>query len=370
MSSAQLFVTLYKFSVMGTSDNIKVTKATASKIGTVDFKNLAFGKYFTDHMLVADYVDGKWGEAEVVPYAPICVDPSISAIHYGQSIFEGIKAYRMDDGRTAIFRPKDNFMRFNKSARRIEMPEVPEGLFMNGMKKLLEVDNQWIPKEYDHAMYIRPFMFSTETTMRVAPSSSYKFIIICSPVGPYYSAPMKIHVEETFVRAVPGGVGFTKTSGNYAASLHPTAVAKDKGYDQVLWTDAVEHKYVQECGTMNVFFVIDGKAVTPDLLNGTILEGVTRDSVLQVLKDMGKEVQERSISIDELVEAYKQGKLTEAFGTGTAATISKISLLGYKDFVMNFDPEVMPWADEIKARLTAIKEGEAPDSHHWMVYVD
>ena len=350
-------------------DNVKIMKASASRISSIDFKNLTFGKYFTDHMFVVEYSNGKWQQPQIVPYGPICFDPSLAALHYGQSIFEGIKAYRMKDGSAGIFRPQENFSRFNKSAIRMEMPEVPEEIFIGGMKKLLEIDNQWIPKDYDHAMYIRPFMFATDHALGVAPSGSYKFMIICSPVGPYYAAPMKIYVEETYVRAVPGGVGFAKTAGNYAASLHPTAVAKNKGYDQVLWTDAFEHKYVQECGTMNVFFIIGNKAVTPDLENGIILEGITRDSVIKVLDDMGIVVEERPISVDELVESYKKGELSEAFGAGTAATISKIEKLRYKDFVMNFDTEKMPMADEIKSTLTAIKEGEVPDTRNWMLYV-
>ena len=350
--------------------NIKVTKAEPSRISSVDFKNLPFGKYFSDHMLVADYADGKWQEPEIIPYGPICFDPSLAAIHYGQSIFEGIKAFRMEDGRAAIFRPQENHLRFNKSAFRMEMPAVPEEIFIGGMKKLLEVDQQWIPKDYDHAMYIRPFLFATDHALGVAPSSKYKFMVICCPVGPYYAAPMKISVEEKFVRAVPGGVGYAKTAGNYAAALHPTEVAKQKGYDQVLWTDAFEHKYVQECGTMNVFFILGDKVITPDLSSGTILEGITRDSVIKVLADMGKEVEERAISVDELVEAYKAGILTEAFGAGTAATISKIEKLGYKDFVMTFDPANMPMADKIKNKLIEIKEGLVEDTRKWMLYID
>jgi branched-chain amino acid aminotransferase len=350
--------------------NIKVTKAEPSRISSVDFKHLPFGKYFSDHMLVADYADGKWQEPEIIPYGPICFDPSLAAIHYGQSIFEGIKAFRMEDGRAAIFRPQENHLRFNKSAFRMEMPAVPEEIFIGGMKKLLEVDQQWIPKDYDHAMYIRPFLFATDHALGVAPSSKYKFMIICSPVGPYYAAPMKISVEENFVRAVPGGVGYAKTAGNYAAALHPTVVAKQKGYDQVLWTDAFEHKYVQECGTMNVFFILGDKVITPDLSSGTILEGITRDSVIKVLADIGKDVEERAISVDELVEAYKAGILTEAFGAGTAATISKIEQLGYKDFVMTFDPANMPMADKIKNILIEIKEGLVEDTRKWMLYID
>ncbi|MFN5423344.1 MAG: branched-chain amino acid aminotransferase [bacterium] len=345
---------------------IKVTKAERSKREDTDFSNLSFGKYFTDHMLVADYHNGVWSDPEIVPYAPICFDPSMATLHYGQSIFEGIKAYRMQDGKAAIFRPIENFKRFNRSAQRMEMAEVPEHIFMDGMKKLLEVEDQWIPKEYDHALYIRPFMFATDEQLGVAPSTRYKFLIICSPVGPFYPAPLRLYVEEQFVRAVPGGVGNAKTSGNYAASLHPTAVAKKRGYDQVLWTDAFEHKYVQECGTMNVFFVMNGKLITPGLESGTILQGITRDSVIKVARDMGKVVEEREISVDELVAAYEKGIFTEAFGAGTAATISKITELRYKEFSMSFDPEAMIIANEIKSILTGIRDGVAPDPHGWM----
>jgi branched-chain amino acid aminotransferase len=363
------FVSLHKITGMATMDTIKVTKAATSRRSNVDFSKLAFGKTFTDHMLVADYADGQWGVPEIVPYGPICYDPSMATLHYGQAIFEGIKGYRMADGSAAIFRPIDNFRRFNRSALRMEMPAVPESIFMDGMKKLIQVDDSWIPQEYDHALYIRPFMFATDEVIGVSPSTTYKFMIILSPVGPYYAAPMRIYVEEQFVRAAPGGVGYAKTAGNYAASLHPAAVARSRGYDQILWTDANEHRYVQECGTMNVFFVIDGRLVTPGLESGTILEGVTRDSVIQVAGSRGIGVEEREIAVDELVEMYKAGRLTEAFGAGTAATIAKIAELRYKDFVMEFNPSAAPLADAIKGELTAIKDGKTADERGWMVSV-
>jgi len=350
-------------------DMIKITKATTSKKMSVDFNNLGFGNYFTDHMFVADYKDGEWVSAEIIPYGPLSFEPALSAIHYGQSIFEGIKAYRMKDGSAAIYRPLENMKRFNRSALRMEMPEVPEELFIGGMKKLLEVDDEWIPHELEHAMYVRPFMFATDQVMRVMPSNTYKFLVILSPVGAYYAAPMRLLVEEVFVRAARGGVGNAKTAGNYAASLHPFAVAKERGYDQVLWTDANEHKYVQECGTMNVFFLVGGKLLTPGLESGTILEGVTRDSVVKVAGDMGITVEEREVSIDELVEAYKTGEFTEAFGSGTAATIAKIEEINYQNFIMNFNPLNQPVADELKKRLTDIRDGLVPDTRGWMVKV-
>jgi branched-chain amino acid aminotransferase len=364
------FVSLCKFLNMQQMDEIKITKATTSKVPSVDFNNLGFGNYFTDHMFVVDYRDGEWGNAEIVPYGPISFEPALSAIHYGQSIFEGIKAYRMKDGSAAIYRPYENMKRFNRSALRMEMPEVPEELFIGGIKKLLQVEDQWIPNEIEHALYVRPFMFSTDQVMRVMPATTYKFMIIFSPVGAYYAAPMRLWVEQEFVRAAKGGVGNAKTAGNYAASLHPFAVAKKRGYDQVLWTDANEHKYVDECGTMNVFFLVGGKLLTPGLDSGTILEGVTRDSVIQVAGDLGIPVEERDISIDELVQAYQAGQFTEAFGSGTAATVAKIEEINYKDFIMTFNPLNQPVADALKQRLTEIRDGVLPDTRGWMVRAD
>lgn len=363
------FVSLHKNKGMATMDTIKVTKASTSRRANVDFSKLAFGKVFTDHMLVAEYANGAWGLPEIVPYGPICFDPSMATLHYGQAIFEGIKGYRLADGTAAVFRPEDNFKRFNRSARRMEMPDVPEEIFLGGMKKLIQVDESWIPQDYDHALYIRPFMFATDEVIGVSPSATYKFMIILSPVGPYYAAPMRIYVEEHFVRAAPGGVGYAKTAGNYAASLHPAAVARARGYDQILWTDANEHRYVQECGTMNVFFVLDGKLITPGLESGTILEGVTRDSVIKVAGDLGIAVEEREIAVDELSDMYNAGRLTEAFGAGTAATIAKITELRNREEVMTFNPENAPVADRIKQILTEIRDGKTADLRGWMVPV-
>lgn len=351
------------------TEDFKVTKTKNSKLASLDLNNIPFGKYFTDHMLEVNYDNGNWGEAEIKPYGPITIDPACAALHYGQAIFEGIKAYKSEDGEVYIFRPEDNFHRFNNSAKRMEMPEVPEEIFIDGMKQLVKLDEDWIPAKADHSLYIRPFMFSTDDVIGVKPSSKYKFMIILSPTGPYYSAPMRIFAEEKYVRAVEGGVGFAKNAGNYGAAMYPTAEAKRKGYDQVLWMDAVEHKYVQECGTMNVFFIIGNKAITPGIDEGTILAGVTRDSVIQILKDMGLQVEERRLGIDEIIEAYKNRKLTEIFGTGTAATISLIKELRYKDFVMTFDTENWHIAPAVKNKMKDIKEGKADDKYGWMVKV-
>jgi len=350
------------------TDDFKITKVKNSKLASLDVNNLPFGKYFTDHMLEVNYENGEWGTVEIKPYQPITIEPSCAAIHYGQSIFEGIKAYKNEQGEAFIFRPEDNFKRFNISAERMQMPTVPEEIFMEGMKQLVKLDEEWIPNQPDHSLYIRPFMFSTDEAIGVKPGLKYKFMIILSPTGPYYSAPMRIYVEEKYVRAVPGGVGFAKNAGNYGAAMHPTAEAKKKGYDQVLWMDAFEHKYVQECGTMNVFFVIGDKAITPPT-GDTILAGVTRSSVIQLIEDMGMKVEERPLSIDEIIEAYKNGQLREAFGTGTAATISMIKELRYQDFVMTFETEKWTIAPEVGKTMNAIKEGKAEDKYGWMVKV-
>jgi len=349
--------------------DITINRVEQSKLHGFNLDNLPFGKYFTDHMLEADYEKGEWKNVEIKPYQPLLLSPSLAALHYGQAIFEGIKAYRDKEGNAYIFRPYDNFKRFNVSAERMAMPAVPEEIFMEGLKQLVALDKNWIPNKEDHSLYIRPFMFSSDEMIGVRPSDNYKFLTILSPTGPYYNAPMRIYVEEKYVRAVPGGVGYAKAAGNYGAAMYATAQAKKKGYDQVLWTDAFEHKYVQEIGTMNVIFIIGNKAITPDLGEGTILAGVTRDSVLTLLKEAGFEVEERSLSIDEIIDAYKSGILYEVFGTGTAATISMIKELRYKDFVMNFDTDQWKTAPIIKKWLTDIREGRREDKYGWMVKV-
>lgn len=355
--------------IMTTTTKITITKAETSKLVDISLDNLPFGKYFTDHMLEADYEDGAWKNVEIKPYQPLLLNPSVAALHYGQAIFEGIKAYKDEAGNAGIFRPYENFLRFNISAERMQMPSVPEEIFMDGLKQLIALDSSWIPQKPDHSLYIRPFMFSSDELIGVRPSETYKFMILLSPTGPYYNTPMKIYVEEHYVRAVPGGVGYAKAAGNYGAAMYATAEAKKKGYDQVLWTDAYEHKYVQECGTMNVFFIIGDTAYTPDLGAGTILAGVTRNSVMTLLADMGFKVAEKELSIDDIIDAYKAGLLYEVFGTGTAATISLIKELRYKDFTMTFDITQWQTAPAVKAQLNAIREGTSPDVHNWMLYV-
>lgn len=346
--------------------DVQIKRVERSKLADISLENLPFGKYFTDHMLEVDYENGKWGRVEIKPYQPLMLEPSLAALHYGQAIFEGIKAYRLHNGEIAIFRPQANFQRFNISAERMAMPTVPEDIFIDGMRELISLDRNWVPAKADHSLYIRPFMFSSDEVLGVKPSDRYKFMIILSPTGPYYTAPMKIYVEEKYVRAVAGGVGYAKAAGNYGAAMLATAEAKKKGYDQVLWTDAHEHKYVQEIGVMNVFFVIGNTAYTPDLGQGTILAGVTRDCAITILKEMGLSVVESKLSIDTVIDAYKAGDLHEVFGTGTAATISYIRELRYKDFVMEFNTDNWKTAPELKNRLNAIREGEAEDKHAWL----
>lgn len=351
---------------MAAAKEIRTERIEKSRLDQLDVNNLPFGKFFTDHMLEVDYADGKWGEPVIRPYQPISFDPSLAALHYGQAIFEGIKAYKLNNGEVVIFRPEMNFKRFNTSASRMAMPEVPEEIFMGGLQQLIALDQNWIPSRPEHSLYIRPFMFSTDELLGVKPSDTYKFMIILSPAGPFFAAPLKIYVEDQYVRAVAGGVGYAKAAGNYGAAMMVTAEARKKGYDQVLWTDAYEHKLVQEIGVMNVFFIVEDTVYTPDLEQGTILAGVTRDSAITVLKEMGLTVEERSLSIDEIRAAYAAGTLQEAFGTGTAATISYIQQLDGKDFSIRFDAEKWSHAPELKRRLDAIRNGSAPDSHGWL----
>ncbi|HET6255375.1 MAG TPA: branched-chain amino acid aminotransferase [Puia sp.] len=349
--------------------DIQVTKVAKSRLGEVDFDNFSFGKHFTDHMLEVDYVNGEWKKVMIRPFQNLSISPALAAIHYGQAIFEGVKAYKDREGHPFIFRPFDNFKRFNNSAERMNMPVVPEEIFVEGMRRLVEVDKDWIPMKSDCSLYIRPFMFATDDVIGVKSSDSYKFMILLSPTGPYYAAPMRIYVEEKYTRAARGGVGFAKAAGNYGASMLATAEAKRQGYDQVLWTDAFEHKYIQEIGTMNVFFVIGKKVLTPDLESGTILEGVTRDSAIEVLRQEGYTVEEAPVHIDEVIRAYQAGELKEVFGTGTAATISMIKELKYEDFNIKFDTSTWTVAPTVKRVLTDIREGRRKDTRGWMFRV-
>jgi branched-chain amino acid aminotransferase len=346
--------------------DISITKTKRSKLQDINLENIPFGKYFTDHMLVADYINGVWTNIEIKPFQPLIMEPSLVALHYGQAIFEGMKAYKDRQGNAFIFRPQDNFQRFNTSAVRMCMPEVPEEIFIEALRQLIEIDKDWIPGKENHSLYIRPLMFASDVTLGVKPSDTYKFITMLSPTGPYYAEPMKIAVEEKYTRAAPGGVGFSKNAGNYGGSMLAAAIARQNGYDQVLWTDAFEHRWLQEVGMMNVFFIINGVVVTPSLNDGCILAGVTRSSAITLIEEMGLKVEERKINIDELLIANKNGVLNEAFGTGTAATIAMIKELKYKDEVMQFNIDQWKTAPLLKKWITDIREGRREDKYGWM----
>lgn len=356
---------------MVTTPEIKIRKTEKSRIHPLTIDNIVFGSEQSDHMLICDFKDGKWQTPEIVPYENFSMSPATSFIHYGQAIFEGVKAYRQKDGTVAIFRPDANGRRLNVSAKRMDMPELPLEIFMEGMRQLVNLDKAWVPQDDETSLYIRPFMMAMDAFIGVRTSETYRFAIISSPAGAYYNKPVRIYVQDKYVRAAKGGIGFTKAAGNYGASMLPSHEVKKLGYDQILWTDAVEHKFVQEIGTMNVFFVIDGVAVTPDLNSGTILAGITRDSIITLLKENNIPVEERQLSIDELVAAQKAGKLQEAFGSGTAASMSFISDLTYNDETLHL-PEINTWkiAPMIKKQLDDIRYGRVEDKHNWIFKVD
>ena len=346
--------------------SIKVQKTTQSRLSELDFNHLSFGKTFADHMFMSDFKDNIWTNSQIIPYASLTMSPANSALHYGQSIFEGMKAYKNDKGEVSLFRPLENQKRINISAERMCMPSIPEDLFMEGLKQLIKLDKGWVPSNDGSSLYIRPFLFATDEFIGVRPSDTYKFMIITSPGGAYYSEPVKVLIETNFIRAVEGGVGFTKSSGNYGRSLFPTKLAQQRGYQQIMWTDARNHRYLEESGTMNLMFVIDGVLITP-ALGDTILAGITRDSVLTLARDWKMKVQERKISIDEVLDAHKRGMLDEAFGTGTAATIADISAIGFegKDYVLP-DVKERIFSNRVAQELNNIRKGKVEDKHNWM----
>lgn len=335
---------------------------------------LVFGTIFTDHMFIMDYEKGKgWYDPRIVPYQPITLEPSAMVFHYGQTIFEGLKAYRTTDGTIQLFRPQSNFTRMNRSNERMVIPEIDEEFALKALKKLLQIDKDWVPSAEGTSLYIRPFIISTDPYLGVRPAYSYKFMIILSPVGAYYKEginPVKIAVENEYVRAVVGGTGEAKTAGNYAASLKAQEVCESLGYTQVLWLDGVEKKYIEEVGSMNVFFKIDGEVVTP-ALTGSILHGITRDSVIQLLKHWDIPVVERRISMEELAQAHDEGRLEEAFGTGTAAVISPIGVLNWKekDYVIN-DGKTGELSKRLYDTLTGIQYGKMEDPFNWIEKID
>lgn len=348
------------------NSNIKIALTKNSKIDSVDFNNLPFGSVFSDHMFVCDYKDGKWQNPTIQPYAAISLDPSAKIFHYGQSIFEGMKAYKDADKNTLLFRPLDNCKRLNKSAERMVIPQLPEAIFMDGLKKLLEVDNAWIPTNEGSSLYIRPFIFASGNGFHASPATEYKFIIATAPSGAYFAGKVKVLIEEKYARAANGGVGFAKAGGNYAAQFYPTQLAIDKGYNQVIWTDDTSHEYIEEAGAMNIFIRINNTLITSPT-SDRILDGITRKSILQIAEDSGINIEVRKITVTEVVEAAKNGSLKELFGAGTAAVISPIAGFGFKgeDFEL---PELEnSYATQLKKKITDIQTNKAEDPYGWRV---
>jgi branched-chain amino acid aminotransferase len=356
----------------GNTVNINVTRVKQSRIGSVDMKNLAFGEVFSDHMLIVDYVDGRWQTPEIVPFGELCILPSMCALHYGQVVFEGLKAFYSGNGEINVFRPQKYHERLNRSCRRLCIPEVSLDLFLDSMVELIRLDKAWVPHQRGNSLYIRPFVFATDNYIGVRVSEAYRFMIILSPVGAYYKEglnPVRLITSGEYARAVKGGLGAAKTPANYAASLLPANEAKKKGFTQVLWLDAIEHRYVEEVGTMNICFVIGNELVTPPL-DGTILEGTTRDSVLRLARDWGVQVSERRITIDEVISAGHSGRLNEVFGTGTAAVVSPVGEIQHLDTLLKINGgKIGALSKKFYDEVTAIEYGEKPDKFGWMLTI-
>lgn len=342
-----------------------IEKTKHSRLSEVDFQNLEFGKVMSDHMVVADYNDGKWDSPSIVPFGDLRMSPAMLSLHYGQSIFEGMKAFYMKDGRINIFRPHRHHQRMNKSLARMCMPEISEDMFIQTLQALVEFDKAWVPKAEGSSLYLRPFVFASESRLGVKVADEYKYIVLTTPAGVYLNKPFKLKVEDTYVRTAEGGPGFAKCSGNYGGAFYPSQLARQQGFDQVLWTDHKEHKYIDEVGMMNVMFVINGKLVTP-ALSTAILDGITRDSILTLAKDMGVQTEERRISIEELKSGFQDGSISEMFGAGTAAVVATIAVVNIhgKDYKIN-PPTPDSFQNRVKEKLNQIRVGLAPDIHGW-----
>jgi len=345
--------------------DISITKVAKSRLAETDFNNLPFGRTFSDHMFVADYADGEWKNFQIVPYGDIALSPAISAIHYGQSFFEGLKAYKHVDGKVSVFRPYMNAARFNKSAERLCMPELPEDIFVQSIAALVDLDKDWIPAKPNHSLYIRPFMFATDPFLGVAPSKTYKYMVLTGPTGPYFSKTLRVKIETHFSRSTEGGFGYAKAAGNYGGAMLPAKKAVDEGYDQLIWTDSKEHAYMEELGAANVMFVLDGKLITPSTRD-TILKGVTRDTVLALAREWGYTVEERRVSVAEVLEGAKNGKLTDAFGAGTAATIAPIGEIEHEGELYTLpDPSQREFSKRVLKTLDEIRYGVIADPYGW-----
>ena len=344
---------------------MKITHTQESKIKNVDFDNLSFGKIFTDHMFVCDYKDGQWSTPEIMPYQPIQMDPSSSVFHYGQAVFEGMKAYKDDADGVWLFRPEQNFARINKSSERLSMPEFPKEFFFEGLEKLLDIDKEWIKKGAGNSLYVRPFVFASQAGVQASASNAYKFMIICSPVASYYSGgEVHVQVAEKYSRAAAGGVGYAKAAGNYAAQFYPTTLAQKEGFQQIIWTDANTHEYLEEAGTMNIFFRINDTLITTPT-SDRILDGITRKSILQLAEHLGIKTDVRPISIHEILSSKEDGSLKEIFGAGTAVVVSPIKGFGYqnKRHVLEDAPD--SFATILKDHIVNIQRNATEDPFGW-----
>ena len=345
---------------------ITVKPVENSRISQIDFNDIDFGKVYSDHMFISDYYNGQWQDFRIEPYDMLSFTPGSTILHYGQSVFEGLKAYRCESGQINVFRPENNFHRLNLSAERMCIPQITEEMFMEGLTELLKLDKNWIPDLPNTSLYIRPYIFALDEYIGIRPSENYKFIIFTCPVGAYYSKPLKVKIETEFSRAVQGGTGYAKAAGNYAGSLYPARLAQEKGYDQLIWTDGATHQFIEEAGTMNIMFMKDNKLITAET-GDTVLKGITRDSVLTIAKEWGIEVEQRKISVEEIVSSLQKGEITEAFGTGTAATIATIELIG--DGENDYDipaPDQDSFSTRVFAELDNIKTGRKEDTHGWI----
>jgi branched-chain amino acid aminotransferase len=353
---------------METKLQIDITKTSKSKLKETDFDNLVFGKTISDHMFVADFKKGEWTDFRIEPYAPLSLNPANATLHYGQSVFEGMKAYKNAEGEILLFRADANQKRLNESAVRMCIPEVPEELFMEGLMQLLDLDRGWIPNKPGYSLYIRPFIFATDDYLGIRPSENYKFMIFTCPVGNYYSKPVSVKVEQKYTRAAEGGTGAAKAAGNYAGSLYPALLAQKEGYDQLIWTDGKTHQNIEESGTMNLMFMINNTLITAPTNKGTILKGITRDSVLKLAKEMGYPVEERFLTVQELEKALMENSIQEAFGTGTAATIAhiaKIHLNGVDYELSSKSPD--SFSNQVLETLDKIKYGKVQDHRGWII---
>jgi branched-chain amino acid aminotransferase len=345
-------------------NEIVVVKSENSKINTVDFDNLTFGRVFTDHMFVCDFEDGQWQTPKIMPYQPMTIEPSARVFHYGQAVFEGMKAYKDEDGKIFLFRPDQNFHRINKSASRLAIPEFPEKYFFNGLETLLKMESDWIKPGLGNSLYVRPFVIATEPAISASPAATYRFMIICSPAKAYYNKPVRVLFAEKYSRSADGGVGFAKAAGNYAAQFYPTGLAQKKGFDQIIWTDASTHKYLEEAGTMNIFFRVGDKLITAPT-SDRILDGVTRKSVIQLAEDLGIVCEVRPVSVKEIKEAAVNGSLKEIFGAGTAAVISPVSAFEHAEDIFEIPQLEDSYASLFKKTLTSIQHNLSEDKHGW-----